>query len=62
MSAVGPARVHSWTSSLYAPDDGSMRNEKRQESLDTIKLSPQVRVILISFKAGSTGTCDIYCA
>lgn len=35
--------------------DGSMRNDKRQESLETIKTSSTVRVILISFKAGSTG-------
>ena len=37
-------------------DDGSMRNDKRQEALATIKKSTRVRVILISFKAGSTGT------
>ena len=36
-------------------DDGSMRNDKRQEALETIKTSSSVRVILISFKAGSTG-------
>lgn len=36
-------------------DDGSMRNDKRQEALETIKTSKSVRVILISFKAGSTG-------
>lgn len=35
--------------------DGSMKNDKRQESLETIKTSNTVRVILISFKAGSTG-------
>lgn len=35
--------------------DGSMKNDKRQESLETIKTSATVRVILISFKAGSTG-------
>ncbi|ORY23357.1 SNF2 family N-terminal domain-domain-containing protein [Naematelia encephala] len=39
----------------YVRYDGSMRNEKRQESLEKIKSSPDVRVILISFKAGSTG-------
>jgi SNF2 family DNA or RNA helicase len=32
-----------------------MRNDKRQESLDRIKNDPNVKVILISFKAGSTG-------
>ncbi|WVQ77121.1 hypothetical protein IAR50_006804 [Cryptococcus sp. DSM 104548] len=35
--------------------DGSMRNDKRQQSLDAIKNDPVVKVILISFKAGSTG-------
>ncbi|WVR06061.1 hypothetical protein IAU60_003089 [Kwoniella sp. DSM 27419] len=35
--------------------DGSMRNDKRQESLNAIKTDPKIRVILISFKAGSTG-------
>ena len=36
-------------------DDGKMRNDKRQESLELIKSSASIRVILISFKAGSTG-------
>lgn len=40
-------------------DDGSMRNEKRQEALETIKTSPSIRVILVSFKAGSTGKSDL---
>lgn len=39
-------------------DDGSMRNDKRQESLEKIKTSKSVNVILISFKAGSTGASD----
>ncbi|KAK4687668.1 hypothetical protein P7C73_g2453, partial [Tremellales sp. Uapishka_1] len=39
----------------YVRYDGSMRNDKRVESLEQIKSSPSVRVILISFKAGSTG-------
>nr|WVH01933.1 SNF2 family N-terminal domain [Naematelia aurantialba] len=39
----------------YVRYDGSMRNDKRQEALEQIKSSPDVRVILISFKAGSTG-------
>ncbi|WVQ61960.1 uncharacterized protein L199_000093 [Kwoniella botswanensis] len=39
----------------YVRYDGSMRNDKRQESLDKIKNHPGTRVILISFKAGSTG-------
>lgn len=37
------------------PDDGSMKNDKRQEALERIKTSTTVRLILISFKAGSTG-------
>ena len=36
-------------------DDGKMRNDKRQEALETIKTSTSIRVILISLKAGSTG-------
>lgn len=32
-----------------------MRNDKRLEALETIKTSTAVRVILISFKCGSTG-------
>ncbi|WVQ97656.1 hypothetical protein IAU59_004770 [Kwoniella sp. CBS 9459] len=39
----------------YVRYDGSMRNDKRQESLEKIKNHPGTRVILISFKAGSTG-------
>nr|XP_019049476.1 hypothetical protein I302_03265 [Kwoniella bestiolae CBS 10118]OCF28406.1 hypothetical protein I302_03265 [Kwoniella bestiolae CBS 10118] len=39
----------------YVRYDGSMRNDKRQESLDKIKNHAGTRVILISFKAGSTG-------
>lgn len=36
-------------------DDGSMRNDHRQISLAKIRDDPKTRVILISFKAGSTG-------
>jgi SNF2 family DNA or RNA helicase len=36
-------------------DDGSMSKEKREVSLDQIKTNDRVKVILISFKAGSTG-------
>lgn len=36
-------------------DDGSMADVKRQVSLDKIKNDPTVKIILISFKAGSTG-------
>lgn len=32
-----------------------MRNDKRQEALEKIRSSEDVRLILISFKAGSTG-------
>ncbi|WWC58824.1 uncharacterized protein I303_101368 [Kwoniella dejecticola CBS 10117] len=39
----------------YVRYDGAMRNDKRQESLERIKNHPETRVILISFKAGSTG-------
>ncbi|KAJ8092278.1 hypothetical protein PM082_023881 [Marasmius tenuissimus] len=35
--------------------DGSMRPQEREEALNTIKTDPDVRIILISFKAGSTG-------
>jgi len=36
-------------------DDGSMVDAKRQISLEAIKSDPDTKVILISFKAGSTG-------
>ncbi|WWD17666.1 hypothetical protein CI109_102107 [Kwoniella shandongensis] len=39
----------------YVRYDGSMRNDHRQASLEKIKSRPDIRVILISFKAGSTG-------
>lgn len=44
---------------LTATDDGSMKTDKRQESLDKINNAPDVRVILISFKAGSTGMAQL---
>ena len=37
------------------PDDGSMSKDHREASLEKIRSSKTVRVILISFKAGSTG-------
>jgi hypothetical protein len=40
---------------LVATDDGSMVDAKRQVSLEKIKNDPNTKVILISFKAGSTG-------
>jgi len=36
-------------------DDGSMMAKDREASLEQIKTSPSTKVILISFKAGSTG-------
>ncbi|KAK8866127.1 hypothetical protein IAR55_001278 [Kwoniella newhampshirensis] len=39
----------------YVRYDGSMKNDMRQLSLEKIKNDPETRVILISFKAGSTG-------
>lgn len=39
----------------FMKDDGSMTNDKRQVALEAIKNDPRVAVILISFKAGSTG-------
>ncbi|KAI0080447.1 hypothetical protein K474DRAFT_1682619 [Panus rudis PR-1116 ss-1] len=39
----------------YVRYDGSMNKVKREEALDKIKNSKNTRVILISFKAGSTG-------
>jgi hypothetical protein len=44
--------------SSSSPDDGSMRNDKRQESLEKIKNDPNIAVILISFKSGSVGKCS----
>ncbi|KAL0579929.1 hypothetical protein V5O48_002100 [Marasmius crinis-equi] len=35
--------------------DGTMKPQQREETLNAIKTNPSVRVILISFKAGSTG-------
>jgi len=37
-------------------DDGSMTKDKREASLEKIRSSKSTRCILISFKAGSTGT------
>lgn len=36
-------------------DDGSMRKEQREESLEKIRTNKSTKCILISFKAGSTG-------
>lgn len=36
-------------------DDGSMRKDKREESLQKIRENKSTKIILISFKAGSTG-------
>lgn len=40
----------------YLTDDGSMIPKDREAALEKIKTSSTTRVILISFKAGSTGT------
>ena len=36
-------------------DDGSMKKDHREESLAKIRTDKKTKVILISFKAGSTG-------
>jgi SNF2 family DNA or RNA helicase len=40
---------------VYFLDDGSMSKDKREASLNTIKADKHTKIILISFKAGSTG-------
>lgn len=40
-------------------DDGSMSSAVREAALAKIKSDPGVQVILISFKAGSTGQCSV---
>lgn len=40
-------------------DDGSMAKDKREMSLAKIRESRSTKVILISFKAGSTGEFDL---
>ena len=40
---------------IFCVDDGSMSKDKREASLEKIRSSMSTRVILISFKAGSTG-------
>lgn len=37
-------------------DDGSMKKEDREKSLDAVREKKSIKVILISFKAGSTGS------
>jgi len=44
-------------------DDGSMNSQDREKSLEAIKKDDRVKVILISFKAGSTGVyplCQLF--
>ncbi len=36
-------------------DDGTMVSGEREAALNKIKTDPKIKVILISFKAGSTG-------
>jgi SNF2 family DNA or RNA helicase len=43
------------TPTCYITVDGSMAKQDRQESLRIIKESKKVNIILVSFKAGSTG-------
>ena len=43
-----------------AIDDGSMNPRDREASLNKIKTSASTRVILISFKAGSTGKQGLF--
>ena len=38
-------------------DNGSMKKEDRDKSLQSIRERKSVKIILISFKAGSTGLC-----
>ena len=45
--------VLQWTD--YLLDDGSMKPPEREAALNKIKTDPRTKVILISFKAGSTG-------
>ena len=40
---------------MWSLDDGSMTQKDREASLNKIRTSQSTRVILISFKAGSTG-------
>jgi SNF2 family DNA or RNA helicase len=40
---------------ITCTDDGSMRADKREQALEAIRNKPEIKVILISFKAGSTG-------
>lgn len=43
----------------FCPDDGSMNTVEREASLKKIRESGHTRVILISFKAGSTGALTV---
>lgn len=61
MCAVSPMRIscgHELT--LPLADDGSMDAKAREAALQTIKKISNVHVILISFKAGSTGRLDFF--
>lgn len=41
-------------------DDGSMNQKQRAKVVDTIKEDPEIRVILMSFKAGGVGEYFLY--
>jgi hypothetical protein len=55
----------------YVRYDGSMKPEQREANLEALRSDPATSVILISFKAGSTGLnltccnhvvlCDLWC-
>jgi SNF2 family DNA or RNA helicase len=45
---------------FHCIDDGSMKKENRDASLNTIRDSKSIRVILISFKAGGTGVSTTF--
>ena len=51
--------VHGSLFVQFAVDDGSMKPQDRDAALAKIKKSVNVKVILISFKAGSTGSSFI---
>lgn len=50
-----------WRLAPLFVDDGSMRPGPRNDALEAIKSDPSVRIILISFKAGSTGLNLVCC-
>jgi hypothetical protein len=49
------AVIFSKLADLDATDDGTMNQNQRRRAIDTIKEDPQIRIILMSFKAGGVG-------